>query len=393
MGIHRYLEVDINGEQIFFVDKEILASFSGILSKLFGKLATSRLKVIFHGFPGGAEGFELVTRYCYNNGKNHITPSFNIFLLHCASNFMEMKKDSLGVPDLIDETEKCFQGIQCWTWSELLLCLKQCQDLLPFINPPMIIQKFLDIFVIRLCLLNISSPCTSSENSNSQLSCDSSSGSTVKSYISQATWWFEDLVFLNINLFEKLVQSMISQKFNHATISSFLFYYQRSKLVGFSETKKRQTVGSVINLLFLLERSSISCRGLFHLFGFALCLKINKSCKKKLENLIGSKLDQATIDDLLVPSPRGKKYSYDVNLVLRLVKSFLAENQFLLHRLKKVVPLMDLYLAEVAPDPHLKPSKFVALATALPDLARDSQDRIYLAIEMYLKVLSFYKNF
>ena len=41
-----------------------------------------------------------------------------------------------------------------------------------------------------------------------------------------------------------------------------------------------------------------------------------------LENLIGSQLDQATIDHLLIPSPTEKKCIYDV-MVLKLVKSFL----------------------------------------------------------------------
>ncbi|KAL0444142.1 UNVERIFIED_CONTAM: BTB/POZ domain-containing protein [Sesamum latifolium] len=49
---------------------------------------------------------------------------------------------------------------------------------------------------------------------------------------------------------------------------------------------------------------------------------------------------------------------------------------------------MDLYLAEVAPDPHLKPSTFLALITALPESARDSCDRVYRAMSLYLEVHS-----
>ncbi|XP_028088266.1 BTB/POZ domain-containing protein At3g22104-like isoform X1 [Camellia sinensis] len=381
MGIFSDLQVDVNGEKIFFVDKKILATFSGRLSKIFGKMAgkTGQMKVIFHDFPGGAEGFELITRFCYNYGNIDITLS-NIFLLHCAAKFMEIKKGGSQTPDLIEQTERYFDGIQCWTWSELLLSLKQCHDFLKTLNSSSILPKFLDLFVERLALLNVESPFTSSsENSNS------SSSHSAKSYIS-TSWWFEDLVFMNINLFEKVINAMITQKFDHATICSFLFFYQRSKFHGASQAKKRKIIEVVINLLFLLDRSAISCRGLFDTFGMSLCLKISKFYQNKLEVLVGSKLDRAKIDDLLVPSPHGKRYMYDVNLVLRLLKLFLAENRFSPYRLKKVACLMDLYIAEVAPDRHLKPSKFVALATALPDFARDSQDRIYLAIDAYLKV-------
>lgn len=51
---------------------------------------------------------------------------------------------------------------------------------------------------------------------------------------------------------------------------------------------------------------------------------------------------------------------------------------------------MDLYVAEVAPDPRLKPAKFLALIRSLPDSARDSHDRIYHAMDMYLEVWSIF---
>lgn len=380
MGMFCDLEVDVNGEEIFFVDKEILATFSRKIRNLFRRFTATKipLKVIFHDFPGGAEGFELIMRFCYNNGKIEITPS-DIFLLHCAASFMEV--------NLIEPSHEHFEGIfQRWDWSESLSCLKQCQHLLAAVNSPIMLQKFLNLFVERLAWLSVSSPYTSpSENSNSQSSSDTSTDS-VKSYLSQPTWWFEDLAFLNTNLLSKLIEAMILQKFNHATISSFLFYYQRSKLLGSPPAEKHKIIEAVTNLLFLLDRRSISSRSLFNLFGLALCLKARKCSMNKLEALIGSKLDQATIDDLLVPSPRGKQYMYDVNLILRLLNSFFTENRLSTTRLKKVACLMDLYLAEVALDPHLKPSKFIKLATAVPGFARDSQDGIYLAIDMYLKV-------
>jgi hypothetical protein len=57
-------------------------------------------------------------------------------------------------------------------------------------------------------------------------------------------------------------------------------------------------------------------------------------------------------------------------------------------RLKKVGGLVDLYLAEVGPDPSLRPDKLVQLATALPAAARDSHDAMYRAIDVYFQVQS-----
>ncbi|KAA8515441.1 hypothetical protein F0562_018948 [Nyssa sinensis] len=385
------LEVDVNGEEIFIVDKQILASCSGRLRKLFSKSTgmTRNLKVIFHGFPGGAEGFQLIARFCYNNRRTEITP-FNVFLLYCAAKFMQMNTDSSVIPNLVEQTEKYLGGIYFWTWSELLVGLKQCQNLLLFLNSSITLKELLDSLVGRLCTPKITSPpCTSSSNcSTSQFSSEISSDS-VRNYYSQPTWWFQDLVFLNIDLLQEVIKEMISQKLDDSMICSFIFYYQKKRFLTASPADKRKITEMVINLLFLLDGGTISCRGLFDIFRVSRSLKMSKCYKNKLENLIGSRLDQATVDDLLVPPSRRKKhYMYDVNLILRFQKLFLLESgsQFFLYRLKQVAGLMDLYIAEVAPDPRLKPSKFVALATALPDFARDSYDGIYQAMDMYLEV-------
>ncbi|KAL2453120.1 BTB/POZ domain-containing protein [Abeliophyllum distichum] len=143
-------------------------------------------------------------------------------------------------------------------------------------------------------------------------------------------------------------------------------------------------------MLYSLDLSTVSYKSLFRMLRVSLHVNINKCCRNKLESMIGSQLDQATLDDLLVPSPVRARYQYDVNLVLRLVKSFLAKGVWCLplSRLKKVASLIDLYIAEVAPDPHLKPSKFLALIRALPDSARDSFDGNYHSVDLYLEVHS-----
>ncbi|XP_059635793.1 BTB/POZ domain-containing protein At3g22104-like [Cornus florida] len=384
------LEVDVNDEQTFLVDKKVLTSFSGRLSKLFGKLtgSTRKLKVIFPDFPGGVEGFELIVRFCYNNGRIDMSPS-NIFLLSCAANFMEMNKDSSNMPNLVGQIEKYLDGINYWTWSDFLVGLKQCQNLLPFMSSSCILHDFLKLFVVKHDFHTVSSPSTSSSNiSSPQISFDVNADS-IRNQCSRTTWWFEDLVFMNINLFEMVIKTMISHELDHTMICSFLFYYQKSSSLGASPLQKCKITETLINLLSMLDGSCISCRGLFHIFRVSSSMeKLSRCCKNKLENLIGSRLDQATLDDLLVPPPRHQSCMYDVNLILRFQKSFLlkSSNRFFLYRLKKVAALMDLYMAEVAPDPGLRPSKFVALVTALPDFGRDFFDQIYQALDMYLEV-------
>ena len=55
----------------------------------------------------------------------------------------------------------------------------------------------------------------------------------------------------------------------------------------------------------------------------------------------------------------------------------------------QVGKLVDNYLAEVASDANLKPTKFCELALAMPDHARIYDDGVYRAVDIYLKVRTF----
>ncbi|KAF2305023.1 hypothetical protein GH714_001122 [Hevea brasiliensis] len=339
--------------------QKVLACFSGRFRKLFGKFTDRArlLKVVFQDFPGGASGFELV-----------------------ASN-------SSATTNLVDQTEKSLRGINHWTWSELLVALKQCQDLFPAANSSFVLDKVLDSLIGRVALPTVASPFRcSSENFSCQFSSDISSTCSTRNNCSPASWWFEDLLFLNIILLDKVIRMMASQKLDHASIFKFLIFYLKARLLSTGLAEKRQIMEKVISLLLLLDRSCLSCKGLFDVLRIVSSLKrISKCYKIKLERLISSQLDQATLDHLLVPSPPGKHYMYDVNLVLRLAEAYLSQGWMTPSQLKKVGSLMDSYLVEVAPDFLLKPSAFGALVSVLPDSARESSDRLYQAVDLYLE--------
>lgn len=342
--------------------------------------------MIFNDFPGGAPNFELVTRFCYNNGEVNINPS-NISNLNCAAHFMEMNRSVSETDNLREQTEKSLQEIRYWAWSELLMALKQCQDL----SSSCILDKCLDSLTERLRFSCETSPCPSMSSSDSsvfRLSCDTRSTESLKNCSFRTTWWFEDLTTLDTGLIQMLVKLMVSRNFDNSIISRFLFHYQKSRFASASVDEKTKILETLIEMVNSLDIRSISYKGLFGMLRIAQSMDLSDSCRDKLESMIGSQLDQATLDNLLVPSPVRTSYLYDVNLVLRFLKSFLGKGICCvpLSRLKKVARLMDLYLAEVAPDPSLKPLKFLALIRALPDSARDSCDGIYHAVDLYLEV-------
>ncbi|KAH6780544.1 hypothetical protein C2S52_011781 [Perilla frutescens var. hirtella] len=388
------LEVDVNGEEVFVVNKRVISAHSGRISRLVGKSkgVTRRLKVIFNDFPGGAANFELITRFCYNKGKVIINP-LNIFNLNSAANFMEMNKMVSKMDNLCELTEKSLEEIRYWTWSELLAALKQCQELLPRASSLAMLDKCLDSLIGRVassCETSPSPSISSSDSSGFRLSCDTRSTESLKNSSVRATWWFEDLVALDTVLIQMLVRLMVAKNFDNGIISRYLFYYQKSRFASASVDEKIKIIETVVDLLDSLDVRCVSYKSLFGMLRVALNMNLSQCCRDKLESMIGSQLDQATLDNLLVPSPVGTSCLYDVNVVLRFLKSFLGKGVCCvpLSRLKKVSSLIDLFLAEVAPDPYLKPSKFLALIRALPDSARDSCDGVYYAVNLYLEVHS-----
>ncbi|KAJ8436285.1 hypothetical protein Cgig2_023336 [Carnegiea gigantea] len=386
------LEVDVNGEGVFMVNKELFCSYSGRFRKLFGKSGSTgkNLKVIFHDFPGGAETFELIARFCYNNGSIEISPT-NLTALYSAASFMEMNKSVFESENLVKQIEKSLEEISYWTWSELLLALKKNQAFIVSVNSSVVLQKCLDTLVGRLILAAEASPCpsiSSPESFGFRISCDSRSTESLKTSCFRVSWWFEDLSSLSQSVIEMALRSMISWKFDHGTISRFLFHYQKSKFVHAQSGEKSKIMGMVIDVLHSLDHWSIPYKSLLGILRVSINLNIHKSTRSKLEAMIGSRLDEATLDNLLIPSSAGVSCLYDVNLVLRCLKFFLSRglSQVSNDRLMKLARLVDLYLAEIAPDPSLKASKFTALATALPDSSRESYDEMYHAMDMYLEV-------
>ncbi|CAD5192963.1 unnamed protein product [Musa acuminata subsp. malaccensis] len=385
------LEVDVNGEEIFLVDKEVLSSFCGRVRKLIDQTsiasATKPLKVAFTDLPGGAEAFELMTRLCYNNVATRMTPRTTC-LLHSVAHFMEMTDGGVSSSvNLLKLIQKSLEGIPYWSWSEIVRALRQCQDLFPVASTSGLMDRILESLAGRITAASDVSPAVSSpESSAFRFSFDTRSTMSTKNCNHRA-WWFEDLVVLNPAMIEKIVRSMVLHKVDQVLISRFLAHYLKSAASNASSSDKKEAAETIINLLHSLDASCVSCKGLFGVLRISSSLKISKCCQSKLESMIGNKFDQATLDNLLVPAPSGTKSLYDVNLILRFLKSFLRiEGRKSITELKQAGSLMDSYLAEVAPDSSLKPLKFVALATALPDEARDSHDAIYGAIDMYLEV-------
>ncbi|CAO2841272.1 unnamed protein product [Amaranthus hypochondriacus] len=86
------LQIHINSQQTLFLNQKIVSAFSGRLKKLIKqqkkRTQINNLSFSLEDFPRGADGFELVLRFCYNNGR--IPIRVHVSQLYCSSLFLEI---------------------------------------------------------------------------------------------------------------------------------------------------------------------------------------------------------------------------------------------------------------------------------------------------------------
>ncbi|XP_027361364.1 BTB/POZ domain-containing protein At1g67900-like isoform X2 [Abrus precatorius] len=256
-------------------------------------------------------------------------------------------------------------------------------------------------------------------------------------------WWAEDLAELSIDLYWRTMIAIKSGgKIPVDLIGDALKIYAcrwlpnitknghlkkqgacKSDLDSASEitTKHRLLLESIVSLL-PAEKGAVSCSFLLKLLKASNILNASSSSKMELARRVGLQLEEATVNDLLIPSLSYTNDTvYDVELVMTILEQFMSQGQspptsparsrmaferrrsrsaeninFELQESRrsssashgsklKVAKLVDRYLQEVARDMNFHLSKFIALAEIIPDFARHDHDDLYRAIDIYLK--------
>ncbi|KAJ0040604.1 hypothetical protein Pint_28179 [Pistacia integerrima] len=360
-------------------------------------------------FPGGSETFEMVAKFCY--GVKMELSSSTVAPLRCAGEYLEMT-DEYAEDNLISKTERYFSQAVFKSLKESIKALKSCEKVISLAESLNIIQRCIDSIVSRASSADpalFGWPVTEGGGTSNQgLWNGIETGLRRKgAKNSESHSWFEDLSLLSLSLFKRLIYAMKEGDLSQEIIESCLMHYAKKYIPGLSrasrkpsssstipsENEQRELLETVIANL-PLEKSASATWFLFGLLRAANILNASESCRSALEKKIGSQLDQATLDDLLIPS-----YSYlnetlyDVNCVERILGYYLEGLQIQQHQddtarsppLMLVGKLIDGYLSEIASDTNLKPDKFYNLAISLPDQARLFDDGLYRAVDVYLK--------
>ncbi|EFH54036.1 hypothetical protein ARALYDRAFT_485432, partial [Arabidopsis lyrata subsp. lyrata] len=312
--------------------------------------------------------------------------------LRCAAEYLEMTED-YSPENLISKTERFLSQFVFTNVRESIKALKACESVSSLAESLGVTEQCIDSIVSKASLTDPSSFYGWPMNNGGIFAVDRKK----QSKDSKTELWFEDLTDLSFPIFRRVILTMKSRDLNPEIVERSLISYAKKHIHRItrssspssssstiaSENQQRELLETITSDLPITETTT---RSLFGLLRSAIILNTSENCRKFLEKKIGSNLEKATLDDLLIPS-----YSYlnetlyDVDLVERLLRRFLENAAVSSSSLTVVGRLIDGVLGEIASDANLKPEKFYYLAVLLPAQARVYDDGLYRAVDIYFK--------
>ncbi|KAM7250141.1 hypothetical protein ACFE04_022024 [Oxalis oulophora] len=431
------LIIQVNGSSRYLLHKFPLLSKCARLQKLCTESESSPHQLIqLPNFPGGIESFELCAKFCY--GITITLSAHNIIAARCAAEYLQMTED-VEKGNLIYKLEVFFNSCILRGWKDCIITLQSTKGY------PLLSE---DLGITCRCIEAISSKVLTnpskvslshSYSRHGRDNLSSCNGDIQSVRGTNKGWWAEDLAELCIDLYWRTMIAIKSAgKVPANVIGDALKIYASRWLPNKSinrclnldsdsdsatdqNSKHRLLLESIISLV-PAEKGSVSCSFLLKLLKATNILNASSSSKMELARRIALQLEEATVNDLLIPSLSHSNDSfYDVDIIIIILEQFMllgqspptspprfkleferrrsrsAENidfefqesrrsSSASHSVKlKVAKLVDGYLQEIARDVHLPLSKFIAVAESIQDFSRLDHDDLYRAIDIYLK--------
>ncbi|KAJ6404240.1 hypothetical protein OIU84_012425 [Salix udensis] len=408
------------GASNFSFHKFPLVSRSGRIRKLLLEAKDSKIsRINIPAVPGGPEGFELAAKFCY--GVNVEITQSNVAVLYCTAHFLEMTED-FAEKNLEARTEAYLKEMVLPNISSSISVLHRCETLLPFSEEISLVNRLINAIASNACKEQLASGLL-------KLDHNFPAKTMPMEPETPSDWWGKSLAMLNLDFFQRVLIAVKSKGLKQDMISEILINYAHNSLQGpvvrdphlakgslldlESQKKQRVIVEAIVSLLPTQSRKCpVPMAFLSSLLKTAISSSATISCRSDLERRIGLQLDQAILEDILIPAnSHGNSHCsmHDTDSVLRIFSLFLNldedddEDNNLRDEsamgydfdspgspkqssILKVSKLLDNFHAEVALDPNLLPSKFIALAELLPDHARIVSDGLYRAVDIFLKV-------
>ncbi|KAH6766366.1 Phototropic-responsive NPH3 family protein [Perilla frutescens var. hirtella] len=405
------------GTASFALHKFPLVSRSGRIRKLLLEAKDSKVsRLNLCGIPGGSQAFEQAAKFCY--GVNIEITTSNVAMLRCAAHFLEMTEE-FSEKNLEARTEACLKDAILPIIPNSISVLHHCESLLPTAEEIGLVSRLINAIANNACKEQLTSGLSKLEHNFPPKPVGGTDAETP------SDWWGKSLTLtqLNLDFFQRVVSAVKTKGLKQDLMSRILINYAQNSLQGLVvkgnmsdldlQKKQRITVETITALLPTQSRkSTVPMAFLSSLLKSSISASASTSCRSDLERRIGLQLDQAILEDILIPAnSHGNNHSplYDTDSVLRIFSIFLnldeddeEDNQLrdeseMMYdfdspgspkqsSIIKVSKLLDNYLAEIALDSNLTPSKLIALSELLPDHARMVYDGLYRAVDIFLKV-------
>ncbi|XP_076884829.1 BTB/POZ domain-containing protein At1g03010-like [Bidens hawaiensis] len=411
------LTIDV-GATSFALHKFPLVSKSGRIRKMLMEAKDSKtLHLNLQNLPGGSESFELAAKFCY--GLNIEINLVNVAKLRCTSHFLEMTEE-FADKNLEFRAETFLKETVLPNITNSITVLQHCEGLLPVSEEINLVGRIITAIANNAC--------------KEQLTCGLSK--LESNYLSKPVsqpesdnWWGKSLTVLSLEFFQRVLTAVKTKGLKQDMIARILMNYAQNSLQSLflrdpqlakgnfsdldSQKKHRMIVEVIVGLLPTQSRkSTVPMAFLSSLLKSSIMASTSTACRSDLERRIGLQLDQAILEDILIPATsHGNNHGqlYDTDSIFRIFSIFLNldedddddnmmrdESEMVYDfdtpsspkqsSIVKVSKLLDCFLAEIAIDPNLQASKFIALAELLPDHARLVNDGLYRAIDIFLKV-------
>ncbi|KAK9279898.1 hypothetical protein L1049_013581 [Liquidambar formosana] len=402
------------GEVKFYLHKFPLLSKSNRLQRLVLKVDEENSEEIHMvDFPGGPKAFEICAKFCY--GMTVTLNAYNVVAARCAAEYLEMTED-VDRGNLIFKIEVFLNSSIFRTWKDSIIVLQTTKSLLPWSEDLKIVGRCIDSIASKTSVdpANISWSYTY----NRKLAVPDKiveNGMKLRDKIESVPkdWWVEDICELEIDLYKRVIFAVKSKgRMDGNVIGEALKTYavrwlpdSVDALVSDDHTRRNKSLLETIICLLPSDKGvGCSCSFLLKLLKVAILVGADDSSREDLVKRISLKLDEASVNDLLIPARFPQATTYDVELVKYIVNRFVTHEKssrdfelvdrnekgngdFLLAHgsLLNVGKLIDAYLAEIARDPNLAVSNFIDLSQSIPESARPIHDGLYRAIDTYLK--------
>ncbi|KAF0887850.1 hypothetical protein E2562_004060 [Oryza meyeriana var. granulata] len=418
------------GTSSFALHKFPLVSRSGKIRRAVAEAKDGKLaRLSLHGTPGGAPAFELAAKFCYGVGVD-VTVA-NVAMLRCAAHYLQMTED-FSDKNLELRAEAFLRDAVLPSIASSVAVLRSCEALLPAAEDVNLVSRLIAAIANNVCKEQL----TSGLSKLDQLKPPPAVVPAVVDLDSPGDWWGKSVAGLGLDFFQRLLSAVKSKGLKQETVTRILINYAQNSLHGLmardiqaaakcggggggggdtdAVKKQRAVVETIVGLLpAQSKKSPVPMAFLSGLLKTAMAVSASSICRADLEKRIGMQLDQAILEDILVAAGPGAAAAagqqqhtlYDTDVVARIFAVFLnldedsneedvggggfdydsprSPKQSLLVKASK---LLDSYLAEIALDSNLLPSKFISLAELLPDHARLVTDGLYRAVDIFLKV-------